>query len=199
VAWRSGGLALQYKNERRADENQPRWKRGWCGHLGEEFGGVVTAATGFGLFVTVAPCMWKVEEFHITELGGIFVLTKHARKLRGEITGIRYAIGTVFAFRSGGFGRPQRSISFWSTKSDLQALTGTMKTKWVTSGNFAVMRHSGVPAPETKQQQSAGQQRKSELTLPASAGINRSAHAAPVPYNERTVRLFSSFSCLRSR
>jgi len=63
-------------------------------HLGEEYGGVVTSATSFGLFVTL-DAMYVEGLVHITELGGEYFRFDEARQeLRGERTGTRYAIGT---------------------------------------------------------------------------------------------------------
>src|SRR5689334_1488644 len=63
-------------------------------HLGEEYGGVVTAATTFGIFVTL-DAMYVEGLVHITELGGeYFKFDEMRQELRGERTGIRYAIGT---------------------------------------------------------------------------------------------------------
>ena len=63
-------------------------------HLGEEYSGVVTAATSFGLFVTL-DAMYVEGLVHITELGGEYFRFDEVRQeLRGERTGIRYAIGT---------------------------------------------------------------------------------------------------------
>jgi ribonuclease R len=63
-------------------------------HLGEEYGGVVTAATSFGVFVTL-DAMYVEGLVHITELGGEYFRFDEARQeLRGERTGTRYAIGT---------------------------------------------------------------------------------------------------------
>lgn len=63
-------------------------------HLGEEYGGVVTAATSFGIFVTLDE-MYVEGLVHITELGGEYFRFDEARQeLRGERTGTRYAIGT---------------------------------------------------------------------------------------------------------
>ena len=63
-------------------------------HLGEEYSGVVTAATTFGIFVTL-DAMYVEGLVHITELGGEYYRFDEARQeLRGERTGIRYAIGT---------------------------------------------------------------------------------------------------------
>ncbi|MCX7255511.1 MAG: ribonuclease R [Polaromonas sp.] len=98
VAWQAAGLHCS-ANERRADEAS-RDVEAWLKckymreHLGEEFGGVVTAATGFGIFVTL-DAMYVEGLVHITELGGEYFRFDEARQeLRGERTGIRYAIGT---------------------------------------------------------------------------------------------------------
>ena len=63
-------------------------------HLGEEYGGVVTSVTTFGLFVTL-DAMYVEGLVHITELGGEYFRFDEARQeLRGERTGTRYAVGT---------------------------------------------------------------------------------------------------------
>jgi ribonuclease R len=97
-AWEAAGLHCS-ANERRADEAS-RDVEAWLKckymreHLGEEYSGVVTAATGFGLFVTL-DAMYVEGLVHITELGGEYFRFDEARQeLRGERTGIRYAIGT---------------------------------------------------------------------------------------------------------
>ena len=62
-------------------------------HLGEEYGGLVTAVTGFGLFVTLDN-LYVEGLVHITELGGEYYRFDEARQeLRGERTGVRYAVG----------------------------------------------------------------------------------------------------------
>jgi len=97
-AWEAAGLHCS-ANERRADEAS-RDVEAWLKckymreHLGEEFGGVVTTVTGFGLFVTL-DAMYVEGLIHITELGGEYYRFDEARQeLRGERTGTRYAIGT---------------------------------------------------------------------------------------------------------
>jgi ribonuclease R len=63
-------------------------------HLGEEYSGVVTSATSFGIFVTL-DAMYVAGLVNITELGAEYFRFDEARQeLRGERTGIRYAIGT---------------------------------------------------------------------------------------------------------
>jgi ribonuclease R len=61
--------------------------------LGEEFSGTVSAVTSFGLFVTL-DALYVEGLVHITELGGEYFRFDEVRQeLRGERTGIRYAIG----------------------------------------------------------------------------------------------------------
>jgi ribonuclease R len=97
-AWLAAGLHCS-ANERRADEAS-RDVEAWLKckymkeHLGEEYGGVVTSATSFGVFVTL-DAMYVEGLVHITELGGEYFRFDEARQeLRGERTGTRYAIGT---------------------------------------------------------------------------------------------------------
>jgi ribonuclease R len=97
-AWEAAGLHCS-ANERRADEAS-RDVEAWLkckymrDHLGEEYGGVVTAATTFGIFVTLDQ-MYVEGLVHITELGGEYFKFDEARQeLRGERTGIRFAIGS---------------------------------------------------------------------------------------------------------
>jgi ribonuclease R len=98
LAWQAAGLHCS-ANERRADEAS-RDVEAWLKckymreHLGEEFPGVVTAVTSFGIFVTLES-MYVEGLVHITELGGEYYRFDEARQdLRGERTGMRYAIGT---------------------------------------------------------------------------------------------------------
>ena len=98
VAWQAAGLHCS-ANERRADEAS-RDVEAWLKckymkeHLGEEYSGVVTAATSFGVFVTL-DALYVEGLVHITELGGEYFRFDEARQeLRGERTGARYAIGT---------------------------------------------------------------------------------------------------------
>ncbi|HEX7688420.1 MAG TPA: ribonuclease R, partial [Burkholderiaceae bacterium] len=85
-------------NERRADEAS-RDVEAWLKcrfmreRLGEEFSGTVSAVTSFGLFVTL-DTLYVEGLVHITELGGEYFRFDEVRQeLRGERTGIRYAIG----------------------------------------------------------------------------------------------------------
>jgi ribonuclease R len=97
-AWQAAGMHCS-ANERRADEAS-RDVEAWLKckymreHLGEEYGGVVSAVTSFGIFVTL-DAMYVEGLVHITELGGEYYRFDEARQeLRGERTGMRYAIGS---------------------------------------------------------------------------------------------------------
>jgi ribonuclease R len=96
--WETAGAHCS-ANERRADEAS-RDVEAWLKcrymreHLGEEFGGTVSAVTSFGLFVTLDG-LYVEGLVHITELGGEYYRFDEARQeLRGERSGIRYHVGS---------------------------------------------------------------------------------------------------------
>ena len=148
LAWQAAGLHCS-ANERRADEAS-RDVEAWLKckymreHLGEEFGGVVTSATGFGIFVTL-DAMYVEGLVHITELGGEYFRFDEARQeLRGERSGIRYGIGTRVLVQVSRVDLDGRKIDFRLVheNEDLSALTNrAMKDK--TSGQV-----SELPAQE---------------------------------------------------
>ncbi len=96
--WETAGTHCS-ANERRADEAS-RDVEAWLKcrymreHLGEEFGGTVSAATSFGLFVQLDG-LYVEGLVHITELGGEYFRFDEARQeLRGERSGMRYTVGS---------------------------------------------------------------------------------------------------------
>ncbi len=102
TAWQAAGLHCS-ANERRADEAS-RDVEAWLKckymkeHLGEEFSGVVSTVTNFGVFVTL-DALYVEGLVHITELGGggyseYFRFDEARQELRGEDSGTRYAIGS---------------------------------------------------------------------------------------------------------
>ena len=95
--WEAAGVHCS-ANERRADEAS-RDVESWLKcrymreHLGEEFAGTVSAVAAFGLFVTL-DAMYVEGLVHITELGGEYYRFDELRQeLRGERTGVRFAVG----------------------------------------------------------------------------------------------------------
>ncbi len=98
AAWETAGIHCS-ANERRADEAS-RDVEAWLKcmfmreRLGEEYGGTVSAATTFGLFVQLDG-LYVEGLIHITELGGEYFRFDEARQeLRGERSGVRYGVGT---------------------------------------------------------------------------------------------------------
>ena len=126
LAWQAAGLHCS-ANERRADEAS-RDVEAWLKckymyeHLGEEYSGVVTAATSFGLFVTL-DAMYVEGLVHITELGGEYFRFDDVRQeLRGERTGIRYAIGTRVDIQVSRVDLDGRKIDFRLVQGSLMPL-----------------------------------------------------------------------------
>ncbi len=151
LAWQAAGLHCS-ANERRADEAS-RDVEAWLKckymreHLGEEFGGTVTAATGFGIFVTL-DAMYVEGLVHITELGGEYFKFDEARQeLRGERTGIRYAIGTRVQVQVSRVDLDGRKIDFRLIREGEELVNRAMKDKGVQreGGN-----RSGGDAPAPK-------------------------------------------------
>jgi len=95
--WEAAGIHCS-TCERRADEAS-RDVEAWLkcrfmrDHLGEEYGGTVSAVTSFGLFVQL-DALYVEGLVHITELGGEYYRFDEVRQeLRGERTGARYTVG----------------------------------------------------------------------------------------------------------
>jgi len=134
-AWEAAGLHCS-ANERRADEAS-RDVEAWLKckfmreHLGEEYGGVVTAATSFGIFVTLDE-LYVEGLVHITELGGEYFRFDEARQeLRGERTGIRYAIGSRVRVQVSRVDLDGRKIDFRLVRDGDELLSRAMKDKGV--------------------------------------------------------------------
>ena len=132
-AWEAAGLHCS-ANERRADEAS-RDVEAWLKckymreHLGEEYSGVVTAATGFGLFVTL-DSLYVEGLVHITELGAEYFRFDEARQeLRGERTGIRYAIGTRVQVQVSRVDLDGRKIDFRLVRPGDELLTRALRDK----------------------------------------------------------------------
>ena len=134
-AWQAAGLHCS-ANERRADEAS-RDVEAWLKckymrqYLGEEFDGVVSSVTTFGLFVTLN-AMYVEGLIHITELGGEYFKFDEARQeLRGERTGIKYAIGTPVRVQVSKVDLDARKIDFRMLTEGDSLLNRAMKDKGV--------------------------------------------------------------------
>jgi ribonuclease R len=150
-AWEAAGLHCS-ANERRADEAS-RDVEAWLkckymrDHLGEEYSGVVTAATTFGIFVTL-DAMYVEGLVHITELGGEYFKFDEARQeLRGERTGIRYSIGTRLRVQVSRVDLDGRKIDFRLVREGEELLARAMKDKGVEAEHPAKARKAAKKAP----------------------------------------------------
>jgi ribonuclease R len=164
MGWEAAGIHCS-ANERRADEaskDVEAWLK--CKymreHLGEEYAGTVSSATSFGLFVTL-DAMYVEGLVHITELGGEYFKFDEIRcELRGERTGIRYAIGTRVNVQVSRVDLDGRKIDFRLVR-DGEAVR-------LPSGGIARLdaddRASGKPAKRSEKSASAS--RKAAKTAP---------------------------------
>jgi len=159
-AWEAAGLHCS-ANERRADEAS-RDVEAWLKckymkeHLGEEYAGTVSAATSFGLFVMLSEL--HVEGLvHITELGGEYFRFDEVRQeLRGERTGIRYAIGTRVRVQVSRVDLDARKIDFRLVREDEDLLARAPRDK-----GAAPAAERGRPA-KASAKRAARQQRDAE-------------------------------------
>ncbi len=133
LAWQAAGLHCS-ANERRADEAS-RDVEAWLKckymreHLGEEYSGVVTSVAGFGIFVTLDE-LYVEGMVHITELGGEYFRFDEARQeLRGERTGLRYAVGTRVRVQVSRVDLDGRKIDFRLVREGEELLQRAMRDK----------------------------------------------------------------------
>jgi len=178
LAWEAAGLHCS-ANERRADEAS-RDVEAWLKckymreHLGEEYGGVVTAATTFGIFVTL-DAMYVEGLVHITELGGeYFKFDETRQELRGERSGMRYAIGSRVRVQVSRVDLDGRKIDFRLVREDEELLSRAMKDKGAPREP-----KSHQPAAEAPAQAKAGKKRAGGKSGGASAQGNQSKSVTP--------------------
>ncbi|MDO5691163.1 MAG: ribonuclease R [Pseudomonadota bacterium] len=168
LAWEAAGLHCS-ANERRADEAS-RDVEAWLKckymkeHLGEEFNGTVSAATSFGLFVTLND-MYVEGLVHITELGGeYFRFDEIRQELRGERTGIRYAIGAKVRVQVSRVDLDGRKIDFRLVREGDELTARALRDKGVSANG-----ERGTPAKQSAKR-AARKQRDAE----------RGAYASPI-------------------
>ncbi|MBI5277859.1 MAG: ribonuclease R [Burkholderiales bacterium] len=148
-AWEAAGFHCS-ANERRADEAS-RDVEAWLkckymrDHLGEEYSGLVSAVTSFGIFVTL-DAMYVEGLVHITELGGeYFKFDETRQELRGERTGIRYAIGTRLRVQVSRVDLDGRRIDFRLVRESDALVARAMKEKGVPEEEHVPAKRKGAP------------------------------------------------------
>ena len=192
-AWEAAGLHCS-ANERRADEAS-RDVEAWLKckymreHLGEEYGGVVSAATSFGLFVTL-DAMYVEGLVHITELGGEYFRFDEARQeLRGERTGMRYAIGTRVRIQVSRVDLDGRKIDFRLVPDELAGVARVLADKGSdrseksprpsAKGSPAKKASTKVPGKRLESAARAGTRGADPVAAPAGKRPARKATAKP--------------------
>jgi ribonuclease R len=177
-AWEAAGLHCS-ANERRADEAS-RDVEAWLKckymreHLGEEYGGVVSAATTFGIFVTL-DAMYVEGLVHITELGGeYFKFDEQRQELRGERTGIRYAIGTRVRVQVSRVDLDGRKIDFRLIREGEDLVARAMKEKGVKEkGGPGTGSTSKSSARQSSRPSRSHGDSKVEIDAPVMTGADR--------------------------
>ena len=167
-------------NERRADESS-RDVEAWLKcrymreHLGEEFAGRVSAATSFGLFVQLDG-LYVEGLIHITELGGeYFRFDEVKQELRGERTGVRYAVASRVRVQVSRVDLDGRRIDFRLVRDgeDDGAAYKARRERGVDRHGTAVAELAAVK--EADRASKAATKRKGYTTSGARAGASRAS------------------------
>jgi ribonuclease R len=193
-AWQAAGLHCS-ANERRADEAS-RDVEAWLKckymreHLGEEFSGVVSSVTSFGLFVTL-DAMYVEGLVHITELGGEYFRFDEARQeLRGERTGIRYALGSRIQVQVSRVDLDGRRIDFRLVTGQDDVLLRAMRDK--TGASDDAEAASPADKPRRSRSKAAASARAGAAPLPGAPEAKPSARKAAGKKTERKGRATTS-------
>ena len=162
--------------ERRADE-ATRDVMAWlkCEYMqdrvGEEFDGVISAVTSFGFFVELKE-VYVEGLVHITELGGEYFRFDEARQeLRGERSGIRYAIGSRVRVQVSRVDLDGRKIDFRLVRDD-EELTARFGKDKADAG--AVKFKSSAKKPFVRDAEKSSKLRGAAKTN-SKAGLKKSA------------------------
>jgi len=193
-AWEAAGLHCS-ANERRADEAS-RDVEAWLKckymreHLGEEYSGVVTSVTTFGIFVTL-DAMYVEGLVHITELGGeYFRLDEVRQELRGERTGIRYAIGTRVQIQVSRVDLDGRKIDFRLVNGLEDMAARSLREKGSASKERPGLGRSDATAP--LRENTSGQPKRRKDHVRERATVSATAKKAPASralYKKKTAKV----------
>ena len=203
LAWQAAGLHCS-ANERRADEAS-RDVEAWLKckymreHLGEEFSGVVSSVTSFGLFVTL-DAMYVEGLVHITELGGEYFRFDEARQeLRGERTGIRYALGSRVQVQVSRVDLDGRRIDFRLVTGNEDVLLRAMRDK---TGQPEAGGSNASPAGKPRRgrsKEASSPDRSGALQSPPALEVKASTRKAAGKKTERTSARSASGKTRKSR
>ena len=187
-SWEAAGLHCS-ANERRADEAS-RDVEAWLKckymreHLGEEYGGVVSSATSFGIFVTL-DAMYVEGLVHITELGGEYFKFDEARQeLRGERSGLRYAIGTRVRVQVSRVDLDGRRIDFLLVNEGEPSAARSSRAKGgarpaASELPAASDKRRAPPEPEATSREASSEPRRSGKSVQKAALLSKARTDAP--------------------
>ncbi len=191
-AWEAAGLHCS-ANERRADEAS-RDVEAWlkCKYmrdfLGEEFSGVVSTVTSFGLFVTL-DAMYVEGLVHITELGGDYFKFDEARQeLRGERTGVRFALGSRVQVQVIRVDLDGRRIDFRLVRAGESLVSGTTATQRKRNARRNAEAAAPVEDETGSVEQGAGTVEEETVWQPRKRTTRSARTASPVQEARRQAR-----------
>ncbi len=178
VNWEAAGLHCSV-NERRADEaskDVEAWLK--CvymrEHLGEEFWGTVTGLGPMGLFITLDH-LFVEGLVHITELGDEYFRFDDARQeLRGERTGIRYAMGSAVHIQVSRVDLDARKIDFRMVRDPSAASAPVGKGKTASKRSTQGKGRSIADRPAVEGRSGSGR-RDAKVSGSARAGGKKAA------------------------
>ncbi len=172
-------------NERRADEAS-RDVEAWLKcrymreHLGEEFAGTVSSVAAFGLFVTL-DSLYVEGMVHITELGGEYYRFDEARgELRGERTGIRYAVGTRVQVQVSRVDLDGRKIDFRMVRDgELERIAARPDKRQASAGSVATAAEALAGVREADRSAKSATKSATRSAKKVAAGAGRSRKPGP--------------------
>ena len=166
-------------------------------YLGEEFDGVVSSVTTFGLFVTLN-AMYVEGLIHITELGGEYFKFDEARQeLRGERTGIKYAIGTPVRVQVSKVDLDARKIDFRMLSEGDSLLNRAMKDKGV--DKFDKQSKGQTKGQKTSRQTPSLSENGKGSKRTSSASRKNNAAKSPIAAVKHASKTSSKASAKRSK
>jgi len=177
AVWEAAGVHTS-ACERRADEasrDVVAWLkcRFMRDRLGEEFSGVVSAATGFGLFVTLDE-LFVDGLVHVTELGGeYFRFDEIRQELRGERSGIRYGVGTRLQVQVSRVDLDSRRVDFRLVRDPIVPKTGVPGDNLPSGSALEMLEHTKAEDRALKAERKARGPRKAFGPLPSGAAPSK--------------------------
>ncbi|WP_019560234.1 ribonuclease R [Caldimonas manganoxidans] len=190
--WEAAGIHCS-ACERRADEAS-RDVEAWLkcrfmrDHLGEEYSGTVSAVTSFGVFVQL-DALYVEGLVHVTELGGEYFRFDEVRQeLRGERSGVRYAIGARVRVQVIRVDLDGRKIDFRMVHEAADERAGSRAGKGLGGSRQARLAEVEAADRQVKSRARAVKAGAAAVSRGARGGSKKTAVKPPKPRSARRVR-----------